>query len=391
MLIDLDVPRATPRRARAWWKAPAVAALLLTLGGSAVPAGPPRLAPVLDTGNLAAAVASVFTEDALYTARTFSTAESEIRAWPLRPGGPHWTVRLPGQVFQLTGAGAVLLADAGWSADLAVLDPKSGARLWRSGPGSLTALLGSKRIAVATPSSGGLGRLQVVDLGTGREIWSRDADANKLLAAGEQSLVVVDFAYRATAFAADSGRELVHDRDLGVALGGPGRTDPDAFTGIKVVGDQLYVYGGNGLAAFRAADLARRWNTTVGLPLDLVGCATSICLLTPESMAVLDPRSGALRWTDHRFRSITADGLATDRDGRSALIDPLTGRIVKELGNGNLILRADETHSVLTDRRGVLPPVAVARCTTAGPYLACPTGNNRTEWTVWQIRPAPRS
>jgi putative pyrroloquinoline-quinone binding quinoprotein len=403
-LIDLDAPDAGPRVLRKasgrWWKPAVAVALLLVLGGAA-PAGmaPPVAADTAGRGALTAAL----TEEALYTVHLLGSEDrdTEIRAWPLRPGGPHWTARVGGLTTQLTLINGVLIADAGQEDGLTVFDARTGAVRWRTGQGRLTALLRNGRVAVSGPGA----ELRVADPATGNAVWSQVADVGRLLVSADR-VVAVSYAYRATVYDAETGRVLIEVRDLGVGVGQPGLTDPDAFIDIVVVGDQLYLYGGDGPATFRVAafnlgdDLTPRWSTSLGQPLDLAGCAAAaICVRIPDGMTVLDPATGRVRWTSGRFVSVSADGIAADRDGRVARVDPATGAVERELGHGavtgDLLLRTNPDHTVVAGLadgrvRGILPPVTASRCLTAGRYLACPTavltGSGKVApWTAWKI------
>lgn len=399
-LIDLDgsrVERETPRR---WWKPAVAAAMLLVMGGAASAGTSPRIAA--DTAGRGAVTAAL-TEEALYTVHFVAgeERESEIRAWPLRPGGPDWTARAGGIPTRLTLTDGVLIADAGQERGLTVLDARTGAIRWRTGDGVLTALLGNGRVAVSGPGS----ELRVADVATGNPVWSQDADVGRLLVSADR-VIAVGYDYRATVYDAQTGRMLIEVQDLGVGIGRPGLTDPDAFTDIVVLGDQLYIYGGDGPATFRVAafdlgdDLRPRWSTSIGQPLDLAGCAVAaICARIPDGMTVLDPATGTIRWTSRRFVSVSADGIATDRDDRVARVDPATGAVERELGRGgvagDLLLRASSDHTVVAGLadgrvRGVLPAVTASRCLTAGRYLACPdavlTASSKVApWTVWEI------
>jgi outer membrane protein assembly factor BamB len=239
--------------------------------------------------------------------------------------------------------------------------------------------------------------LRVADVATGHTVWSRDGDVS-LLRAGRGRLVAIDVNYRATVYAADTGRVLARDRDLGIDAQSWGLDSPDAFTAVTVVDDRLYVYGAYEIVAFAVDGVTPVWRAEVGQPLNVFGCAAAaICVPMPDAMLVLDPATGAIRWTDRRFRSITADGVAVDRDGRSALLDPATGRVLRELGHGgvvgDLMLRTDRNRTVVTavaDDRvfGLLPPVTVSGCGSAGAYFACPTPGRI--YVVWRVRAAPR-
>jgi outer membrane protein assembly factor BamB len=316
---------------------------------------------------------------------------SEVRAWPLRAGGPAWTATIVGSDLRLLlAAGGTVIADAGLRGGVTMLDARTGEERWRVAAGSLTAGLGD-RMAVWSPGPAGGGELRVAEVATGHTLWSRETDVS-LLRAGGGRVVAINFNYRATVYAADTGRLIARDRDLGVDPQSWGLESPDAFTAITVVDDNLYVYGAYEVRAFAVDGVTPLWRAQVGQPLNLFGCAAAaVCVPMPDSMAVLDPATGATRWTDRRFRAVAADGVAADRDGRSARLDPATGRIVRELGPGtvvgSLMLRTDGGRTLVTeDGRvlAVLPGVIASGCRVAGPYLACPTPGRI--YAVWRVR-----
>jgi len=397
VLIDLDAPAPVRPAPPARWQPLVVAALLLAVvaavGGAAPPARPGAVTRVTDTAGLPT-WASLLTEDALYTAHFVDETWSDIRAWPLRPGGPRWTARVGGYDLRLSRTGTTLVADGGVEGGLTVLDARTGRERWHVESGSVTALAGD-RVAISAPGvDDGPGELRAARLADGRTIWSRPGYVDLLYASGDhRDLIELEPSGQgATVYAAADGRILVHRRDIGIDPGLWGVLQPEPFTAVIVVGDRLIVYGPDTVSAFRVADLALLWRTPVSSPLGVTGCGGALCARSADELTVLDPATGAIRWSDARWRTLDAGGIAADEAGRSARVDPATGRVRSDLGPGaavgGLMLRSGADRTWVTDLAdgavlGSVPPVWPATCSVAGAYLACPTPGRAM--TVWEI------
>jgi outer membrane protein assembly factor BamB len=395
VLIDLDAPPTTEIRRRraakrpaAKWKALVAAALLLLLGGAAAP-WRGGIVQVASTGGRPAD-SSLITGDALYALirAPGSTGESEMRAYPLRPGGPSWAVRVSssrGQILLGPGGGTVVVTPGDWG-ELTVLDARTGATRWRAPTFSQARVAGDRVAYVVEAQGDGPRRLVVADLVTGRRVWSAAAEVYAMHVADDY-VITVDSEYRATVRAAADGRVLVRDRDL--------QPDWEVWEDSWSVpaGDRLYLIGGSFVAAVRAADLTVLWRTPTRVPLTAQDCGDAVCVNgeAPAWVTVLDRRTGKVRWTARGWRTITPDGYVTADGVHAARVDMATGRVVRDLGRavlaGDLVLRSDRSRTWVTrlgDGRvvGPLPFFAPAGCARLRPYLACPTDGQPV--TVWR-------
>jgi outer membrane protein assembly factor BamB len=397
VLIDLDAPAPVRTKPAVRWNPLVMVALLLAvaevIGGAAPPVRAGQVAQVTDPAGLPT-WSSLLTEDALYTTYFVDETRSEIRAWPLRPGGPRWTARVSGYDLRLSRTGTTLVADGGGEGGLTVLDARTGRERWHVEAGAVTVVLGD-RVAISAPGvDDEPGELRMADLAGGRTIWSRPGYVDLLYASGDHRYLIElePWGVGATVYAAADGRVLLRGRDLGIDPKLWGVLQPEPFTAVAVVGDRLIVYGPDAVSAFRVADLAPLWRTPVKSPLAVSGCGGALCAGGADGLTVLDPETGAIRWSDPRWRTLDANGIVAGAEGRSARVDPATGRIRRDLGPGavvgDLMLRSGADRIWVTDLAdgsvlGTLPPVLPSSCSAAGAYLACSSAGRAT--TVWQI------
>lgn len=394
VLIDLDVrppvrvrrpPLASP------WKPLLAVALLLTLGGVAPPAAG-ALVEVAATGGRSVE-ARVLTADALFT--TVSAPEGggyggpEIRAFPLRPGGPDWIVEdsTQGSRLSLDPTGSMLIVEPDTNGLFMVLDARTGRERWHTEPWMSTRVLGD-RVALLADDD----RLTVADLATGRPIWSATA-VTSAMDGDAWHLVTIDRDGRATVRAVADGRVLAGPAGVGIDKRTWNGEYPEPLTTITVLDGRLYVLGTSYVAAYQPGDLTRLWRTKVSrLPASLRACGDAVCAQGPKGVTVLDAATGAVRWTDPRWRTVAPDWLVTGDARAAARVDPATGRVVRDLDGavpaGDLALRTDRDHTWvlrLRDGRvvGRLPPFAPAGCVRHAPYLACPTDGRAV--TVWRV------
>lgn len=396
VIIDLDAPPVAPapgrptarRRAALRWRAFLVAALLLLPGGAASP-GRGRIAEVASTGGRAVS-GSLLTETALFALLPDpdGTDRAEIRAFPLTPGGPAWAVPVTAfrGVLSLGPGGATVVFDPGaeWGV-LTVLDARTGRVRWHAPTWAVALVLGD-RVAMSVRAEDDLGpdRLSVVDVETGRAVWSATAEVNAMYAAGGY-LVTVDSERRGTVRTVTGGRVLVRDRRLDE------RWDTWEAT---AAGDLLFLIGESSVSAIRPADLTPLWRSPVRAPRAVSACGALICVFGEGdvSLTALEPGTGTVRWADPRWRTVTADGFVTGRALQSARVDLTTGRVLRDLGRavlaGDLMLRTDRNQTWVVRLRdgrvaGPLPFFAPAECARTRPYLACPTDGRSV--TVWRI------
>jgi hypothetical protein len=374
VLIDLDArPVERPRAARPAGARSVVAGvgivLVLLAGGAAPPGDGP--VEVASTGDRAARDI-VLTGDAFYSAHL----GGDIQAQPLRPGAPRWEVRVPALQPGLALRGPWLVV-AGGDTDVTLLDPGTGQVRWQSSAGDAVRVLDS-RVAVGGPRG-----VSVIDPATNRTIWSRP-DATGTLDAEGDRLVVVDNRNRVTVFAAADGRIVAGPRDLVAGNLAPA---------VRLAGRQLVVNGESFIDAYRLDDLTWLWRRPARGTRDVAMCAEWLCLTGHEGLIVLDPRDGAERWADRRWRSARDDGIVSGLDTRTARVDLATGRVVKDLGRGgpvgDLMLHTEGARTYVTRLAGgqvlgTLPPVAPPGCARESVHLACPELGGRV--TVWRIR-----
>ncbi|GIG86816.1 outer membrane protein assembly factor BamB family protein [Plantactinospora endophytica] len=195
------------------------------------------------------------------------------------------------------------------------------------------------------------GRLVAVDPATGAERWSLPVPAGALpsfdrpirdpTGAGRVSTLVL---------ALPGGRVEVHDLDTGALvhaghLAEPG-DGPRARVRGEAVGGLFLRYGESTVTAYGLPRLDRRWSA----PLDLVvengpfPCGVDLCSFRPQrGVRVWDPRTGATRWADDQWSTLSSLGDALigwatgagDADTMSVL-DPATGRVLADLGAWNV-------------------------------------------------------
>lgn len=393
-MIDLDVTpviKAKPPPKKKGW---ILAALLLMTVGAASP--PPRgagLVQVADTEGQVA-YASLLTASVLYTAEG-----SDVRARPLTPGAPRWTMPVitGANGVTLTRSGSVLIADAGSDSVCTFLDLATGALLWQTRELDQVDVVGD-RVAVWAAGEG-LGTLRVAALRTGRTLWSRRAEVGTMThdAAG-RVLVTFDYDGRATGYATADGRVLVRGRDIGdgryPSLDADLHEDIEVDAGVTAGGEQLYVYGESGVTAYRIADLKRLWRTRTGAS-RVTACGVAVCAAVRNGISILDPATGAVRRTGRGWRSVTGDGVAVADGGQAVLVDLVPGRDVRPLGHGapagDLLLLWDPHGMWVIDLRpgrpiALLPGVDPIRCAAVGDHLACPTDG--LAMTVWRVKRA---
>ena len=363
------------------------ALLLVTIGAaSPTPAHRPLVTVAGTEGQVA--YASLLTTSVLYTAE-----RSVVRARPLTPGAPRWTMPVitgAGGVT-LARSGSVLIADAGPESVCTFLDAATGALLWQSDLDKQVEVVGD-RVAIWSDYDA---TLRIVALRTGRTLWTRPAAVGVMAHdASGQVLVTFDYDGRAGSYDVARGRMLAHDRDL--SDGQMPEIDADLENdgvglGAAVAGDRLYLYQSSSVTAYRVPDLKRLWRTRTGAN-RITACGAAVCARVRQGINLLDPATGAVRRTGAGWRSVTADGVAVADGGQATLVDLTTGRDLRPLGRGepagDLQLLWDPRGMWVTDRRhgrliALLPGVDPINCVAVGAHLGCPTAGGTM--TVWQI------
>jgi outer membrane protein assembly factor BamB len=346
---------------------------VLLLGGAAAPAPEPFERALTVPATI---IASALSDDALFTVN----ATGDLRASPLRPGGPKWTRNLPVSVPNLivSRAGLVVLSTNG--VQVTVLDPATGDVRYQSTTNETLQVLGDRAVVWDVAAL----RLSMIDLGDGYALWSRRPDGG-MVAADERHIIVLDDGGRVRVLSTADGRDLTEGRRLSGAA-------PSAGRAIRVIGDLLLVYGRRAADAYALTDLSRRWTHEFSNGLFALNpCGDWICTNTPGGLTVLDPATGTERWTDPRWRTVGHDGVVQADDLSAARLDLATGRVVEDLGHGwpveDLMLSDQGTGTAVTRQSdggflGMLPPVVPFGCRTSAAFLSCPTADRRV--LVWR-------
>lgn len=384
MLIDLDVvPAPAPpvrRRDRRWWGFAAVTVVvLLVLGGAAAPSRPVVFPRVTSTGDRQV-TSTLLTADTLYSVHDDTGEDSTaIVARPLPAGGPAWEARIPmmsADSVRLTSMGSVLVVQDDTS--VKILDGATGKDRWDAA-GETPLAVGNGTLLLRSEGA----EVHLDDAETGRARWRQQVDSvdGSLDPAGRY-VFLVDYAFSMQVRSAVDGR-LLASRDIG---------QPDAAAPV-IIGDRAYLLGSSTVTAVNLPDLTPAWTgkPLVLIPRQVMTCGDLLCVRGDSGVSALDPATGELRWT-------APDGLGWSggvflrTDGRNALVDPATGRVVRDLGRGraagDLMLRADGDRTQVTDLRtgrlyGPLPSgVAPFGCVTAGEFLACAEHGGTTVWKI---------
>jgi PQQ-like domain len=433
-----------PRRTRwAWLLALALLPALAT-GGSARVRSAFR-----EVASVPAAVGQTFavTAGAIDVLEASTVDGSTVTSYPLAGGPRRWRVPVPGPVNNLLPVvrSGVLLAEylpatAPGQPDpfLAALDAATGRLLWSTRGARLVDVRPDLHLAVL--SLGGpraATRVLGVDLRTGRSIWAVPvarpgapwAIVAGVGAAGDgSSRVMLLVGDRVTLLAEATGVALA-TREVGI---------PSADARRDARAPRLYVLGNQGIvayednfrtvfAAYDLAALAPRWRVTMRTETGfLAACGPLLCAGTgvlatcfpvrcsaiDSFLYGLDPGTAAVRWVSrgwsHTGTQIATRVIAFNREmpgsleARDAVIDPVTGRVVLDLGLWYPVGAALGTTTVLVSRRddsyhswlallqregGTLRPlgrlpVAGEACQSMPVYLVCPTLDGRL--TVWR-------
>ncbi|MFD2764736.1 PQQ-binding-like beta-propeller repeat protein [Micromonospora eburnea] len=397
-----DRPARPPRAVGRPYRCVAVLlAALVTLAGAA-PA-PRRIAATVPGGPGAAAFV---VDDRVYVVEPADpergtgrrlvayrvTAYRPRALWqsPLPGGGIVELARMVDGRLLLTGR---TTNDAGW--ETTALDATTGRLGWRR-PGA--AFLAGDVVFLYTSDGDGADETRRIDARTGETLWSMpttSADLNLSRGpAGVERVVLAHDSGLTEVFDAASGVRLVA-RDL--------RTGEPPFRGRAVVVDGLLLVidaAGGTVTGYDLDRLDPHWN----VPLPSVDyaerCGRSLCLYRQDGgVWVVDPATGATRWSDRRWVAATAaaDGLllvaelAPAASSVLAVVEEATGRLVAEFGEWQVVPRGDEDGPMIGVRpdgdgrllvaeldpavgqariRDALPGVLVADC-RAGALLVC--------------------
>lgn len=353
-----DLPDAVRRRRRRTGVIVVVAAAALVLTTGSVPTVPAP-SEVRIAAGLGDAVA--LSADRLYVLpsdTTWTAGRSAMAAYDLPAGRRLWREPLPveGQVRQVIPAPGALLVvlERDGALETVAIDASSGRVRWsvECQPVGLAAS-GSLLIGVA-PAAGDDPRAEQVvafDLATGRPAWAYDVPANAWhdmewpagrwgadgrAGAGPRSVTVWP-----------SGRVAVRDLATGrvvatADLQGP----PPGDRWFQLAGDLLLaaaiVDGLDVVTAYGLPALDPRWTVTIGLAGGYVStdCGGALCFFSRTGgLRVLDPATGATRWTDERWQTIETMGgrlfayaWPSSRRATAAVLDPVSGGELLDLG-----------------------------------------------------------
>ncbi|MFG2046414.1 PQQ-binding-like beta-propeller repeat protein [Micromonospora sp. NPDC048935] len=188
----------------------------------------------------------------------------------------------------------------------------------------------------------GKDRMSRIEPDTGRVLWSVP-----LLSPSGPGYHVIDGRVDRFVLAQPTGEVQVHDADSGRLLRSvdtlPG--DPTAFQRVQVVDDLLLLLTPGDVpmvVAYGLAGLEHRWTAQVSPVSFVVGCADLLCVSGQDgSLQVLDPATGAVRWSDpgrELLADVRGDRLLMAGSGRRyAVRDAATGRTRTELGDWDLL------------------------------------------------------
>ncbi|MCA2216108.1 PQQ-like beta-propeller repeat protein [Jidongwangia harbinensis] len=331
-----------------------LAVVLAGLTGGAVHRGPPA-PPTVIGAQLRDAM--MVTDDRVFVVGDGQT----VSAYALPDGRllHRFQVDLPGTIFVVSETGPALLVsgqvDAGGAEATVAVAPGTDLVLWRrparllrvSRPAGL-ALLREQRPAGGADWHG-------VDVATGAVRWTaREPDRGFITLAGPTG----EFP-RLLVSVTESGSTEVRDAVTGVVVTRATVRMPHRQTdgGLPFwpLDDLLLVGDGGGTTAYTLPGLVRLWRSPEDLSTHWVQAdCPGLCLLGWQGgLRVLDPATGALRWSHQRWTYVSQVGaylVAGDEAGpqsqrRLYVVDPRTGRVHGDLGRWQMLgnPRADGT------------------------------------------------
>lgn len=414
--------------------------LILTLGGSAV-AQPVlrqvRTLPVISGESFELAGDRIFV---LEHGPTSNSGNAVITAFPLPQGAPQWKATLVERrvdSIQLVPSAGVLLA---WSYNVevdqtnplvAALDQNTGRVLWRMADASVGDLrVETGRMLLVTSGSKGMTAVRMVDLRSGRPVWSQSPPPGANLTvvqtgAGEPSTgrIVLQM---------PDGAAQVLDEDSGKVLTTGKLPAPPPIqqssgpsqSSVTAVGDNVLFtdprLNDTVVTAYGLSDLTRHWQVTVPVrAFGVTDCGPVLCVQGDSGTTAVDPLSGTIRWQADWVGSWPLgpwlEMVTNDiRGEHAAIIRPLDGKTLLDLGRwrvpwpprpGSPTLAVSDQPGRLGAWLGVLdthnPGLAIRplgwlpeavrdQCQTGSAtpaYLACGTVHGYIR--VWQYRARP--
>ncbi|MEU7756033.1 PQQ-binding-like beta-propeller repeat protein [Micromonospora sp. NPDC049101] len=219
-------------------------------------------------------------------------------------------------------------------------DAETGQQRWRHGGAPVPIADGG--LLLTDIRQNGADRMSRIEPDTGRVLWSVP-----LLSPTGPGFHVSDDRIDRFVLVQPSGEVQVYDADSGRLLRSvdtlPG--DPSVFQRVQVVDDLLLLLTPGEVptvVAYGLAGLEHRWTAQVSPVSFVVGCADLLCVSGQDgSLQVLDPVTGAVRWSDlgrELLADVRGDRLLMAGSGRRyAVRDAATGRTHTELGDWDLL------------------------------------------------------
>ncbi|WBB81764.1 PQQ-binding-like beta-propeller repeat protein [Micromonospora sp. WMMD882] len=345
-------PGRSRRRGRPWQAASLVVALVLGTAVASVPT--PRRSSVgvpVPPGSTASRFGDLLVA---VTPARFGTADvQQVLAVELPAGRAtaprtlrlRWRIDVPeltnlrpmgrvGEFLLLFGMGG---AGAG-PAETVVVDTATG-RIHRRQPGSMTRTEGGGLLLLTTTDDE-TGTIEVVDPVSGAARWRAPMDPHRLdYRSGDHG---IDRVLRKL----PGGRAEIRDADTGTVLADEAilREGPAALGEETQFADDLLVVvraEPPELTAYDVDTLDRRWTSTVPSVDYVQPCGVVLCAWGDTGgMWALDPASGRIRWSDHRWMTAMAAGdrllVTVGTPGRSEsrvrVLDATTGRVRADVG-----------------------------------------------------------
>lgn len=434
--------RTAPRRRPRWIIAVVVLILMLFVVASA-PVGQPPLTRVgsMPPGDY---LAYKIDSDRLY-ALTLHGSHTWLVSYRVADGVRRWETELdllPSDAIVESVGDTVLVstreADPAGNRTVAV-DGSSGRLLWTDplprarfrSPGRQVLLAGylsrggSVERAVPLRDAGGPGAPPVlvtaVDLPTGARVWTQRIAAGSWTAVpsdsdpGDQARVLVTVTADGQARSIDLGTGGVV-ADARIPLGGSRDWAPlTSVTSVALAGNLLLVGDRSGgdirLTAYHADALTPAWTVPYQM-LDFVAapCAGLLCVAGADGVSVLDPATGASRWTiailtlpDVVGGWLYALPFTAGSPIEPVLLEPSTGRSVLDLLNWHLVT-GDNGPPYLLERYapgdtlwigvldvrsprirplGTVPDTGGGECQAGQGYLTCQGHDGSL--TVWRV------
>ncbi|MGN9913766.1 outer membrane protein assembly factor BamB family protein [Phytohabitans sp. LJ34] len=357
MVIDLGEPRdevelsprPLSRSQRRAMGATLALATLLSAGGAAAPVRPELVAVTI---RATAADHYVVDDDALYLMRPSDVVVRAglrtITRYRLPDATePEWEAAIytAGRVRGASLVDGMLLAvtQAGPDIETIAIRPDTGQEVWRRTGWWYETSAGN---GLLLESRAMTQQLFSVELATGTVRWSRIYPAeDPVLIDGERFVHWTK-----------SGTAEVHDSTTGDVLA-TAHLPLDPELAPQVVGDLLLVpeedEDGSGLTAYGLDRLDRRWRADVDVRNEYVSgeCGDAVCVgvRNDGGIRLVDLATGRTRWSAPGWGYaypvgpyLFAYGRSETKNPRAALLDPVDGHVVGDLGQWNASLPADD-------------------------------------------------